>query len=233
MNKPDNQKTVAYLDGELAIDEVAAFEKGLPKETIDALQGEVALDMRIAEQLRGPKCPEALWNQLKDQMQPESDAARTRIIHFPRKRWLWLPLAASIALVFGVHLAQAAPVFLERVSTVEELRAEVVSENLADVLSEDGFELALHVESGGAHRTEVLGGYHAELAGESVAVVCINCCGKPVRVLITRRGGRAAKALLRTRNCKNLQTVAWRGDFQLAIIAEHPAEEMLRLFEEA
>ncbi len=28
MNKPDNQKTVAFLDGELTLEEVAAFEKG-------------------------------------------------------------------------------------------------------------------------------------------------------------------------------------------------------------
>jgi len=230
MNKPDNQKTVAYLDGELALEEVAAFEKELPQETIESLQGEVALDMRIAERLSGPECPEELWRNLKQKMQTEKSPAR--ILRFPRKRWLWLPLAASLTLVAGVHFAHADHSFLERVSTVADLRSEVVSENPDDVLSENGFGLVVHAASKGGHKVEVLGGYTEKLAGEPVAVVCINCCGKPIRVLITRRGGRAAKALLRTRNYKNLKTVAWRGDFQLAIISEHPAEDMLNFFEE-
>jgi hypothetical protein len=165
-------------------------------------------------------------------MRTKKSPAHARVIHLSKKRWLWLPLAASLALVAGVHFAHADHSFLDQVSTVAELRSEVVVQNPDEVFAENGFELAIHAESNGGHHIEVLGGYVGKLAGEPVAVVCINCCGKPIRVLVTHPGGRAAKALLRTRNCKNLKSIAWRGEFQLAIISEHPAEELLNFFEE-
>ncbi len=232
MYKPDNQKTVAYLDRELTLEESAAFEENLPEETLEALRKEVVLEGRLAEQLNGPGCPDELWKKLRHRMKPEKSPSRSRVLCFSQKRWLWLPLAASITLVAGLHFARADHSFLERVSTVAALRAEAQLDNPADVLAANGFNLSVNTASQGHHSIKVLGGYTAKVAGEPVAVICINCCGEPIRVLVARRGGRAAKVLLRGRNKENLQTVAWRGDVQLAVIAEHPAGEALSLFEE-
>jgi len=227
MNMPDRFKIVAYIDGELTLEQSAEMELSLSDESLQGLQREGALEARLAEHLKGPGCPVALWGQLKRQMTSEKHAAQFRIRRFPKKRWLWVPLAASLAVVAGLRFSSDDLSFLERVSTVAALQAEAVLHNPMDVMAENGFDLTIMTVPPGGHSIEVLGGYTAKIAHESVAVVCVNCCGKPIRVLVARRGSRAAKAL---RDCETLQSVSWRGDLQLAVIAESPTDEALNLF---
>ena len=230
MYKLDDQKVAAYLDGELSFNESAAFEQELPAIPREMLQSEVTLEARLAETLRGPSCPDALWKSLKRQMKSEKSSAKRFM--FPQQKWVWLPLAASLVIMAGLFVSQPDPAFVERVSTVAALKDEVVLSDPSSVLAEIEFDLTVLMESQGHHAIEVLGGYSERLAGDPVAIICISCCGEPIRILVTRRESRAAEALLRRRNRENIQTVAWRGEYQLAVISDHPAEDALRLFQE-
>jgi len=96
------------------------------------------------------------------------------------------------------------------------------------LLATAGFDVQVLPDPPGGHSVSVLGAYAEELAGEPVIVVYVDCCGEPLRVLVAQRGSRAAKAV---RDINALQTVVWRGDVQLTVIGEHPAEAVLSLFQ--
>ena len=227
MKMPDNIKIGAYLDGELPLERFAEMEEVLSDELRSGLQKEGVLEGRMADRLRGPECPDALWKPVKHHLHPQKDSSQSRIFCFPKKIRFWLPLAASVAILAGLHFASDDPVFVERISSVAALRTEAQLQNPMEVFAENGFNLLVGSESPGHHDIEVLGGYTAQIGGESIAVVCVDCCGEPMRILVSRKGSRSAKAL---RSIEALQTVVWRGDVQLAVIADHPSEEVLSLF---
>jgi len=227
MKMPDNIKIGAYLDGELPLEQSAEVEASLSEASRVGFQKESALDARLAEHLTGPQCPDALWKNVKRQLRMEKQPAQSGLFRFPRKRLLWLPLAASVAILAGLYFTSANPAFMERVSSVAALRLETQLKSPSAVFSENGFNLAIKSDPPSGHSIDILGGYTAEMAGESVAVVCIDCCGEPLRVIVASQGGRAAKEI---RNSETVQTVVWRGDLQLAVIGEHLAADALSLF---
>jgi len=227
MKMPDNIKIGAYLDSELPMEQFAEMEAMLSDELRAGLQKEGVFEGRLADRLMGPKCPDTLWKQVKHHLRPEENPSQSRISYFPKKIRFWLPLAASVAILAGLYFASDDPVFIERVSSVSALRAEAQLQDPMEVFAENGFNLSVGSESPVSHDIEVLGGYTAQIKGESIAVVCVDCCGEPMRILVSRKGSRAAKAV---RSIEVLQTVVWRGDVQLAVIAEHPSEEVLSLF---
>jgi anti-sigma factor RsiW len=227
----DDRKITAYLDHELPLEEAAALEKTLSNDALEKLQGEMPLESALAKRLNAPECPDVLWKKLRRQMNPGN---RSVTFRFPRRTtWLWLPLAASLAVVAGLYLNlnRQTPPFIEQVSTVAALRAETKQESPSDALAESGFSLSVAaIPAEGDHDIKLLGGYTTTLAGEPVAVIGISCCNEPLRILVTRRGSRAAEALLHGNMHKNMQIVTWRGKYQLAVVGTHPAAEALSLF---
>ncbi len=79
-----------------------------------------------------------------------------------KKRWLWLPLAGSIAILAGFYFSSADLEFVERVSSVATLRTEALLQNPVAVLAENGFDLSIKPDALGGHAIDVFGAYTAK-----------------------------------------------------------------------
>jgi len=233
MNRLDNQKIISYLDRELTLEESAAFEKTASSGTLDMFQREWALGAGLAERLNGPDCPQALWKSLRQQLKAEKETVSSRMLWFPAKSRLWIPLAASLFIMVGLYFSTGNHGFLQPVSTVAALEGEARLGDPAERLAGSGFNLQVLPDPDGGHAVSVLGAYTETLAGEPVVVVCVNCCGEPLRVLLSRKGSRSSGKILSKKYRESLQSVIWRGEYQLTVIGEHPAAEVLDLFQEA
>lgn len=213
MNGERKEKLSAWLDGELTEAERAAFEAGIPKETVE---GEKRLDAALACKLgAAAACPDALWRRLELQMrntEPGATPAAAAKRH-PVFAWRIAAAAAVAVAAFGLFVMQEPPkveaAFLElhERSWQELARTSAISADSCDAaleyLTEQGFAFKnLPVDRFDPSRndqTYVIGVRTVDYKGEPVGELLFNCCEKPMMIVFVRKGGSAATALERVR----------------------------------
>lgn len=227
---------MGYMDGELSIGEVAEVDANFSEAERIRMQSEIKFESKLLDTLGTKLCPDELWSKTLKMLHAEnaSSSSRANIIRFVSRPVVWLAMAASVAIMLGsFQVTRGSSEHFNQVTTVAALNSQVSQLPVNKLLEDNSIALALAAVSGDRmHNIEILGGHNCEINGEMVTVVNFSCCGKPLRVLVATIGGKASKAMLRKNNFKNIQIMDKRGDYQLALIGNHPGQEVLTLFEE-
>jgi len=253
MKKNVEQYWQAHLDGELSASEAADFEASLT----DAQREQLAVDMRVervlAEHLsRDAECPDEVWERTKARITRlhEMDAPQgTR-----RRRWYWggtATLAAAAALAFVISViapsgdSPESSSLIFAASTVEELIATSDTEASLDLaeryIREKGVELYLEDDNflekikteGGHHHLRIIGARQELHNGVPVTEVLIDCCGRPVKILLVSLDSNVAGeiGLAATRE-GHVQATRVIGGYLAVLVCRHESYGLLNLISE-
>lgn len=218
----DSLRRTAYMDQELSVDEVIAYEESLSRIERIELQEDMHFDAALAERLEQSRgCPDALWGRLKCQIEAQSSArlekaqrpdapAPTAPTTTPATgggRGHILRLALSYAAVAVLAALTAAVVLRSPTSSgdtvlvfSDNLEAFAMDKSVAGDFSKVNRELVIHGYNvklnephlDDGHGIELLGMRMHDVGGRQVAQLYFACCGKPITVLLTNREDAAA-----------------------------------------
>lgn len=232
----------AYLDGELSAAEAAELDKSLTPENKANLAGEIKLERAIGERLsRGAKCPDDLWQRTMAAVEE-----RASVVEFkPRRKWMYAAtaLAAMLALTMAGLLInynsapRASILAMEKGTTIEMLQAQAElqghdTDAVNAFLKEHGFNLAMitaDVQIPGDHHTPrvLLGMRPATNRGEDVMELLFNCCGRPLKVVVAKKGGETAREIGDAMADGRIQSSRRVGDYVTALVGRHEALGLL------
>ncbi|NUM52644.1 MAG: hypothetical protein HUU46_03270 [Candidatus Hydrogenedentes bacterium] len=233
----------AYLDGELSAAEAAELDQSLTPEQKVNLAGEIKFERAIGERLAGgAKCPDELWQRTMAAVGAKvSPVAEFR----PRRNWKYAvtALAAMLALtmaglLINYNTTQTPSILaMEKGTTVEMLQAlaELEGHETDDVnayFKEHGFDLAMttaDVQIPGDHHTPrvLLGMRPAKNRGEDVMELLFNCCGRPLKVVVAKKGGETAREIGDAMAEGTIQVSRRVGDYVTALVGRHEALGLL------
>ena len=252
MKNNTEQYWQAYLDGELSASEAADFEASLT----DAQREQLAVDMRvervIAEHLaRDAECPDGVWERTKARIARLNEMNAPRVSS--RRRWYWraATLAAVAALAFVISVV--APTggspetssVIFAASSVEELVATSEAEPGSDAaeryIRDKGVGLQLEEDSfletmrGRHYDVHIIGARQELHNGEPVTEILIECCGRPIKVLLARLDSKAASEIgLAAARAQegNVQATRVVGGYLVAVVSRHQTHGLLDLISE-
>lgn len=228
---------MGYIDGELSPGEVAEMDTHFTGSERIRMQNEIKFESKLLDVLGRKLCPDELWQKTLKMVRHQDDSTsgrRTNIISFVSRPVVWLALAASVAILLGAfHITDSNSEYFSQVTTVAALNSGISELPVNKLLEKNNIALALAaVPPDSMHAIEIIGGHNCEINGEMVTIVNFSCCGEPLRVLVATIGGKASKAMLQQNNFENIQIMDKRGNYQLALIGNHPGQEVLSLFKE-
>ena len=239
-NKNTEDLWSAYLDGELSISEAQAFENSLSSEEKKQLEKEVKFESVLQSQMLDVKCPDELWGKLKAQLQTEEQEVKVtkKTFTFPRKAWI--ALAAILCIGFAVTqtlIARSRLIDTDLfavAASLESLHAETeVKGDFQDIesyLREHQVNLAFDKDSFGHHPTKAMGISKDFLHGEEVYNIHVNCCGKPMKILVTCQGNAACKEMFKAFHrgkAKGINAMGTKGKYRIAVIGHHDGSSLL------
>ncbi len=224
----------AYLDGELspseALEHEATQSSGSSRQMPDERQFESALGERLTQ---GPACPDALWNDVSDQLE-----GKVRAPVQPRLRELVLKVAAA-----GLLMALAAPLIVRHFSTSERLDVEQLlsvktvsaMESLVEVAGDESQITKLFADASvpmrllpvtafpesGDHATRLLGARRIAVGGEDVVEVMWECCDEPVLMKIMQADGVVASMILDAADEARITGLHRVGQHLVVLIGAH------------
>lgn len=233
----------AYIDEQLPVEEVIAFEAKLSREDKAALEAERRFETALADRLKAAApCPDELWARVKGQIQ--SPAPQT----LPPARRFWprfaKPLAWAAIVVLNLGLAAA---LLNRVAgRTPELElafnddlqafAETADipgdiEKMYACLAASRLHVALAPPSPQQHPITPLGMRLQELGGEQVAQLFFSCCNRPMAVFVGRKEAFDLRNIP-TRGLPGNVFVATReiDNYRIIVVGPHAPGEILDLF---
>ena len=238
MNNHSDNMWSAYIDGELTAVESDEFNQSLTDEERDRLSLEIQFERTLGEKLNSEvSCPEQIWSQTLQQIQ---GTKKCRAI--PRiSVWSWRIATAAAIIVIGFWLIFPAGTRLpEPAQSVAMLRGmsevPVTAEAVQQYLNDHGINLVLKPmdfskDDGSHFRRELLGAREVQYNNERVIELMFACCGEPVEIVLAHSDGRAAEALQQARINGKIKTVRNIGDYYIASLSEHPADEFVELIE--
>ena len=238
----------ASLDGELSAAETAEFEHALTPAQKSALAAEMELERALAQRLsRGAACPDELWKRTLAAVEQQAVSGRSTKA-LPR----WAYAITAVAAVFLITIAGAAfrayqmrePSILAMApsESVAQLTQEAElrgasTEDINAYLKEHGFGFAMtttEVQVPGAHHTrEMLGVHPVTYRGEQVMEVLFDCCGKPIKIVVAKAGGRAAAEIGDAVAAGQVQASKPVGGYVAAVVGHHKASGLLEYLTEA
>jgi len=253
MKKNVEQYWQAHLDGELSASEAADFEASLT----DAQREQLVIDMRVERVLtehlsRDADCPDEVWERTKARV-AQLDKAKVREVA-GRRHWYWgtaTTLAAAAAFAFVISLlaptggSPDSSSLIFAASTVEELVAtsesQAGSDSVEHYIREKGIKLYLEDDSfleklkigGGHHQLRIIGARQEMHNGVPVTEVLIDCCGRPVKILLVSLDSDVAGEIsLATTQEGHIQATRVIGNYLAALVCRHESYGLLDLLSE-
>jgi hypothetical protein len=245
MNTDREQMWQAYVDGELSACEAAQFETSLTEAERTRLAAEMRFERALSEQLREDcPCPEAAWQRAREAViSCEMASAPTRSRRFALAG-ATLAAAAAVALVLSyapgyLDSARDAKV-IHAAESIEELEAESETdrgwESVQAYLDAHGIELTLTERKQLLgflfhRRIELIGARQVKFSGGLVTELLIDCCDKPVKLILAKKHSEAGRALLRAAAEDNTDIQGTRkvNGYIAAVVAIHPSNFLLNL----
>lgn len=236
----------AYIDGQLSASEAVAFEATLSQEEREWCAREIHFEQAVCEVLAGPiACPEALWQQLSEQMET---APR------PRRRWLAQPwvawsafggLAAALAFTFyDVDPAAGQGQFFEPVLSLPADAVSMQSESstppdhdaVQQFMRQRDVMLIFNNFAGfqqvDGHEVRLLGASEQGCHGRSVMEILFQCCGMPVKVVLAREDTAGADILEQGVREGRVKFLTHAGTYVMGVVGAHHAPDLTRLFQQ-
>lgn len=246
MNADRDSLLSAYLDGELSAAEASLFDSSLTQEERGRLAAEMRLESAMAEALcKNAECPAAVWERVKGQV-----AAAAKPLHAPRSRkWFNMGLAAAASLVLAlaaayVFLQQAAPPFLTVANdSIEQYEASAETsgdpEAIQGYLDARNMGLTVanwaHGHGGHGSKTDLIGVREELYRGEPVVELLVECCGKPLKIVMAPVGSDAANAIgkaMAKPKKSDIQTWEHFDNYVVALVGTHRTRNLLEFIEE-
>ncbi|GMU94455.1 MAG: hypothetical protein AMXMBFR4_35130 [Candidatus Hydrogenedentota bacterium] len=236
---------LAYLDGELGAAEAAEFDQSLSQVEKEQLGAEIRLERGMAETLtRGGACPDDVWNRTLAALERRR-AGNIEVLPAPKWMYGLTAVAAALAvvmtgIVFRMYTQPPSVLVLSEASVLQlaeksDLKANTV-EDVNAYLKDHGFDIALtslDTESGVRHHErDFLGVHTAKNQGEDVIEMLFACCGKPIKVVIARAGGRTAREMGSFLADGKIQASRPVGDYVAAVVGRHKAAGLLEFLTE-
>ncbi len=233
----------AYVDGELSACEAAEFEATLTEAERKQLAADVRFDRALSERLReGAACPENVWARasapLRGMNRPASTVRRRLILTGAAFATAVLAYFALPVLYPDGLTGILYPDVIYAAPSLEELMAESETEpgrqSVQAFLMAKGVPLGITEESGllsPHHRLiKVIGVRQRRFAGARITEVFVNCCGRPVKLVLAPQGSRAARYLSdAAHHTGHVQSTRNVGEYTVATVALHPADQLLDL----
>lgn len=240
---------MAYLDGEMTASEASAFDERLSPAERDRLAVEARIESGLAQTLgQEVKCPDAVWRQLKVQMDNEAPARPSRI------SWGRFALLAASLLVVSV----AGYWYVRGHDAGTGLQAGIHGPTPADpemfaLLAKTGpdadaiegymrdhdIQLALaesvrdaRAQMGG-HEITLVGSCEGKCPHGSIVEVMFLCDNEPARVLVTKVGSPGAHMITEGLARGELRSTKRVGEYMVGLICAQDATGLLDLLEEA
>lgn len=245
MNRDREQMWQAYVDGELSACEAAQFEASLTEADRTRLAAEMRFERALSEQLREDcPCPEAAWQRAREAVmacEAPPGATRSRRLAIGGAT-----LAAAAALAFVLSYA---PGYLDTArdakvihaaESIEALKAESETEpgwaSVQAYLDEHGIDLKLTERDQLLgflfhRRINLIGARQVKFGGGLVTELLIDCCDKPVKLIIATKHSEAGRALLRAAadDDTDIQGTKKVNGYVAAVVAIHPSHFLLSL----
>ena len=241
MNIDREQQWQAYLDGELSACEAAEFEASLTEAERAHLAAEAKFERSLADHLReGVGCPDEVWARTRARLGAKP---RGRNGVTTRRRWALTAAALATVVLAAVMLPSLYPMgftglldggVVLAADSVEQLTAQSETKpdwnSVEDYLHAKGINLDLAAQAVikramPAHRSiDLIGARQERFAGTRVTEVLVNCCGKPVKVILAPRDSPAARAVMTASKGENdILATQPVGSYTVAVVARHPA----------
>lgn len=231
----------AYLDGELTASEAAAFDSSLSPTERERLQAEVRFETAMGEILgRASGCPADVWDRTIGAIST-STARPSR--ETPWRQFGALAVAAVLMLTAGFAVYRsvfALPAFLDGDLAPDALtHLEIASSDVREVnayLHDHGVTLTLHPFGDGEqftrpghHTVVLLGASEEEFAGDQVAEIIYECCGKPIKVIVAPKSGPVGDAVRKAIRMDAVRDYRTIGGYIAVLVGNHPTRGLLEL----
>ena len=225
MNKGDDRKWSAYLDGELSVSEIEEFEAQLTKEELEHLKNERKLEEGIGTALKSaPACSLNILDCIKEESKPKKF----------NKGWVAavVTLAAAACLAFML-LPPAGTTGPKVPQTVAELqKLSKTGDKLDDIntfLSKNKIDLEVTKFMPEHHKKTIVGAGVEMIANEKVVTLYFTCCGRPAKVYVLPKGSAAEQLIANDDKDwkESIQSQARRGNYRLAVSSPHNSESIL------
>jgi hypothetical protein len=221
------------MDGELSASEASAFDQSLTSEERERLTDEIALERALVELLgTDAPCPKDTWGRIQAQVGREWVRGQRPAA----RRWLRVGAGLAAALLVaavGVLLLQSRvvePAFL-RVAEADVAALAATAEvggdlgKVRDFLVDHGFEVDLKPPArepeGTGHTTRLLGVREGVYGRDSTVELLFDCCGEPMKLILARQNGPAAKAIGQGLATGLVQTSEPVGPYVAAVVGSH------------
>jgi len=236
-NEEHEQLWSAYLDGELSASESARFDASLSQHDRERLAAEMQFESAMADVLgKTAGCPDEVWRRTIAKVEGTSQRRS-----YGRRKWIpaALGIAAALAVVVASVFAPHSKSLPEFVALNTELPESAIAGELPKAqafLSARGVDIRLRPIEGDSLKdhegTRILGYREARYGQEAVYELYYNCCGKPLKVALAKKGGAAAALLEKTLDGSNgIQSTRDVGEYRVALVGKHHAKELLDYFE--
>jgi anti-sigma factor RsiW len=241
----------AYLDGELSAAEASEFDQSLTPDERERLNAELRVEHALSDALaRGGECPDATWSRVKLEMENAGAPQKRLGRRLVRGMAAAGTLAALLLLTFGLlqyaghRISQAAFLQVAEASVAELAESADMRTNdparAEQYLQERGFDInvpAISGESNSYHYdTGLVGVRETSFRGDPAAELLFKCCNHPLKIVMARRGTRAAEAMRATAESPTrndeVQAVSMVGDYVAAVVGKHRAPHLLDLLVE-
>jgi hypothetical protein len=248
----------AYIDGQLSVDEVIAFQDELSAQERKEVDQEMAFEQAFSNHLQhadATDCPPELWHDLQNRIlrdDPEGIAPSTDVDtpslpnqHPARALWFVQAIAAAAAIAIAAFLltrntatppsttavAMALPTDLTAFASEAKLQGDVVKirEALATTAFSDINILAPSTED--HHAIKFLGMNQETIDGEPAVRLFISCCNRPATILLTHADTKSLQF-----DDKDLPKQVYRAEkpvgqnHRITILSPHTVDAVLNLF---
>ena len=243
--KKDELTRQAYIDEQLSVEEIIAFEQGLSRtgkiEIEKEKQFEQALVAKLADDV---ECPEELWNGIRARIALQSNSWFT-ILHFKMLRIKFFAAAALFMAIIAAAALVIIPIRYDQLEKPSVLFSDNLTEfsrpamlvgnyeNVRNSLLKNGFTLDFNKPPNESiHKIELLGLRYLTIDRKNVAQLYFSCCARPVTVFIERKGVNWIHNDLQVENSyKTLFKANHELDnHHIFILGPHPPSDILGLF---
>ena len=231
----ENQKDLlwqAYIDGEMTACEAAEFEQSLNPQELDRLTGEMRFESALSDNLTAKmSCPQSAWSRIQKEL---SDAGMDipKTIPFYRTPAFYGSIGALAAAVVLMFTVMNKPLNSAELTVPVDIPLNLTAgtENeLNSFFTDNGINIHVAEPPDAYHNIELKGMRYASFAGEDIVELYYTCCGKPVDIMLVKKGSKAEEALASDVNKSRIQAIKDVGDYRAALLSIHPSSDVLAL----
>lgn len=212
----------AYMDGELSVEEVIAFEASCSDAERREIAAEQAFERVFVERVSQDSCPDALWMDVRSRITRESRGRGWR---------LWPMLAAALLALGGAIWMQAQPKDLHDCCIGEHVPGDFAK--VRSSLTQKGFHINLsEPDPDGHHPIKLQGLSYYKVNGELVAELKFSCCHKDVKVYVSSLSPERMASLLQPKDSEGrVYSIHERIDsYEVHAFGQHLPDDVLNLF---